>query len=273
MTGTLADVDGGGHGRHAMTSGSGSLEQKGHSPGAYREDRLGTGRAPFTHLWERWVGSETARVLPDNQSDIIVASHGRAWLVGPATTADLPVLPEGTRLKGLRINTAWLSSIVGLHAAELTNREVALDDLFSASAVHRLIDALWGDRIDRELLGSLWPDVAVDARVDYAVAALTSKIAPPVTELADRMDLSPRHLRRLVERDTGLTPKIIHQVARLHHAIHDAAATSRAGLAQIAASNGYSDQAHLARDARQFSGLTPTALFERTSTPASAEMF
>ncbi|SNR91979.1 transcriptional regulator, AraC family [Streptosporangium subroseum] len=229
--------------------------------------------APITHLREQRVGTEVTRVLPDNQSDIIVSSHGQAWIIGPATGADLPMPEAGTTLKGLRIDTAWLSTIVGVHAAELTDRRIPLDDLFPAPTAHRLVDALWAEQFDREPAELLWPEATADNRVTYTVAALTSRLAPTVGELSDIMGLSPRHPRRLVEQHTGLTPKTIQQVARLHHAIRGATTDDRAGIAQIAASTGYSDQAHLGRDVRRFSGLTPAALFEHASPLVMAEKF
>lgn len=266
-----SEVNDGSHGIDARIAAPAGLERNGHRPSEYRERRIGTGRTPFTHLWEQRIGDGTLRVLPDNQSDIIVSSGGLAWITGPATGADIPELEPGTRLKGLRIETAWLRSIVGVHAGELTDRRISLDDLLPRSAARRLVDALRADRFNAELAAALWPEAAPDNRVTYAVAALTSRRAPAVGVLADDMGLSARHLRRLVEGDTGLTPKTISQVARLRHAIEDATTDVRADIAQIAASTGYSDQAHLSREARRFTGLSPTALFRSASTPTVAE--
>jgi AraC-like DNA-binding protein len=266
-----SEVNDGGHDIDARVSACAGLERNGHRPSEYRERRIGIGRTPFTHLWEQRIGDGVPRVLPDNQSDIIVSSDGLAWITGPATGADLPELEAGTSLKGLRIDTAWLRSIVGAHAGELTDRRIALDAFLPRSTTHRLVDALRAGTFDGELAAVLWPEAAPDNRVTYAVAALTSRRAPDVGVLADRMGLSPRHLRRLVEHDTGLTPKLISQVARLRHAIGDATTDAHADIAQIAASTGYSDQAHLSREARRFTGLTPAALFQSASNPTAVD--
>ncbi|WP_100343813.1 AraC family transcriptional regulator [Compostimonas suwonensis] len=209
------------------------------------------------------IGDEASRILPDNQSDLIVSSTGRAWLVGPATGVEVTELTPGTTLRGVRIGTAWLRPIVGVEATELTDRHLAFDELFSARLARRLADALWAGRFDDELARLLWPRAEADGRVAYAVRALASSGAPAVGVLAESIGVSARHLRRLVERETGLPPKLIHQVARLRRTIDHAASGTHVDIAQLAVAAGYSDQAHFAREARRFSGLTPTALVGR----------
>lgn len=79
-----------------------------------------------------------------------------------------------------------------------------------------------------------------------------------VEELARDAHLSPRHLRYVMRRSLGVTPKFASRVARL------ASAVSRAGAgadswAQVAAESGYHDQSHLVRDFRDLMNTTPTA--------------
>lgn len=246
----------GDHDHHAMADAPAGLEENGLCATMHVERRIGHDHlTPFTHRWEHRAGAQAVRILPDNQSDFIVDSHGHAWLVGPATGVDMPRLTHGTVLRGLRIDTAWLRHIAGVDAKLLTDQEVALDALFPAGVSRLLADSLWERRFTRELAESLWPDAAVDARVVGAVAALTARDGPTVSGLAVKMGVSERHLRRMVERDTGLSPKTIQRVARVRRAIADAAAHT-GGLADVAAAHGYSDQAHFAREVRHFSGVT-----------------
>jgi AraC-like DNA-binding protein len=46
-------------------------------------------------------------------------------------------------------------------------------------------------------------------------------------------------------------------------------ATTTLTLADLAASSGYADQAHLARECRRLAGLTPTELFKTAARPQS----
>lgn len=56
----------------------------------------------------------------------------------------------------------------------------------------------------------------------------------------------------------GLTPKRAARLVRFDHAAHLLAAGNAA--AQVAAASGYVDQAHLHREVKAFTGVTPTAV-------------
>ena len=78
-----------------------------------------------------------------------------------------------------------------------------------------------------------------------------------VAELADAVNMSTRALQRLCMHRTGLSPKWLIQRRRLQ----DAALSLRGGhmsVADVAASLGYSDQAHLAREFKIVVGQTPS---------------
>lgn len=76
-----------------------------------------------------------------------------------------------------------------------------------------------------------------------------------LAELAEAADLSPFHLLRVFERETGLTPHAYLMQVRVQ-----AARELLAGplpLAQIAAEAGFADQSHLTRAFKRQFGLTP----------------
>ena len=70
--------------------------------------------------------------------------------------------------------------------------------------------------------------------------------------------MSARQLRRIVLHATGLGPKAHQRVVRLQRFLSRAEAG--AGLARAAAVAGYADQAHMTREVRRLSGLSPAAL-------------
>lgn len=80
-----------------------------------------------------------------------------------------------------------------------------------------------------------------------------------VAELCEQVGSSERSLQRLCARRLGIGPKWLIRRRRLH----EAAAALRGGtepIAVTAARLGYSDQAHLTRDLRAVTGLTPVQL-------------
>ena len=76
--------------------------------------------------------------------------------------------------------------------------------------------------------------------------------------------VSERRLRRRFVQAVGYGPATYLRVTRFQRAV--ALAPRVAGLAALAAAAGYADQAHLSRDCRALTGLTPRAYFRTPST-------
>ena len=76
-----------------------------------------------------------------------------------------------------------------------------------------------------------------------------------VGQVCDRFGLGERALQRLCRQRVGLSPKWMIQRRRLHEAV--AAIRDGLDLAALAADLGYADQAHLTRDFRSVTGMTP----------------
>lgn len=74
----------------------------------------------------------------------------------------------------------------------------------------------------------------------------------PVEEVAVQMGMGARQVHRRCLNHFGLPPTVLRRIARLHRAAHWRALNPWATLADVAASAGFADQAHLARDCRSF---------------------
>lgn len=79
-------------------------------------------------------------------------------------------------------------------------------------------------------------------------------------DVARRLDVSARHLRRRVRAILGIGPKTYARQLRLVHAITLADPRQRPNWAQVAAAAGYTDQAHMIGDAHRLAGVAPAAL-------------
>lgn len=75
-------------------------------------------------------------------------------------------------------------------------------------------------------------------------------------------NLSERSVRRETKRVFGFGPKMLERIVRLQHFLNFAQKRRGDGLASLAAAAGYADQAHLSRDARGLTGMTPKTLFD-----------
>jgi transcriptional regulator GlxA family with amidase domain len=80
-----------------------------------------------------------------------------------------------------------------------------------------------------------------------------------VAEVADRVHVSERQLQRRFAERVGYGPKTFQRIARFQRAL-GRLGREGGGLARTAASAGYADQAHLARETRRLAGLSPGEL-------------
>jgi AraC-like DNA-binding protein len=95
------------------------------------------------------------------------------------------------------------------------------------------------------------------------------KLSPPdlaaaLEDPAGPITVGERRLRRRFVQAVGYGPATYLRVARFQRAV--ALSPGAPGLAALAAAAGYADQAHLSRDCRALTGLTPRAYFRGSST-------
>jgi AraC-like DNA-binding protein len=81
-----------------------------------------------------------------------------------------------------------------------------------------------------------------------------------VDRLGADLHLGDRQLRRRVEERFGYGPAVLRRVLRLQRLLA-LAARHRGSLADLALASGYADQAHMTRECRRLTGLSPVRLF------------
>ena len=211
------------------------------------------------------------RVYPDGATDIVV-SAGNAAAHGPAPSfrwisSNVPVV-------GFRIRRGAARTVLGMSPTELAAGPVS-------------IEALWGRR-GRELeerlaescastaqvasLGGLVAElVAGTGELDNAVLAAIDRVGHPrstaMKDLAGEVGVSERQLRRRFENQVGLGIKHYARMMRFQRLLDTIRQSKRSlgatspGWAGLACDHGFADQAHLIREVKAFSGLTPAELW------------
>lgn len=186
--------------------------------------------------------------------------HGPQWTYyrsGPK--------PAGTTV-GISFRPGAAGAILGLPASELTDRHVTADALWGArarglrerllaaqspTAAFRVLESALSARVHRPLL--IHPAVA--QALAYRKGGWGSA---RIAEIQRQAGYSPRHFVALFRAAVGLTPKHYYRIKRFTTALQGLASRNASCLADLAAATGYSDQAHLTREFREFSGVTPT---------------
>lgn len=88
-----------------------------------------------------------------------------------------------------------------------------------------------------------------------------------LAELEDLTGVPERALQRLFQNHLGCTLSGFQRLIRFERTLMALAAQPRPALATLALDAGFSDQAHLTREVRAFTGRTPLALWREVRTP------
>jgi AraC-like DNA-binding protein len=216
-------------------------------------------RAAIACIWVRRCDGSSVNVLPDACADIVWRSSAGAVIAGPDSEAWTSQTQPGELIVGARLLPGAGGAAFGVPLDEVRNARVP-------------VDALGVDHFG-ELTGELDANAAptavarlalrrvAQAPPDAAVQAAAVMLLDPdqrVDDLAAAIGFSERQLRRRFLAAVGYGPKTLQRVLRLRRFL--AADTGFAGLAAAAAGAGYADQAHLARECRALTGLTPAQL-------------
>jgi AraC-like DNA-binding protein len=171
---------------------------------------------------------------------------------------------------GVQVNFTLLGMrlLVGRPIEDMTNLAVSPEDVFGVFArelVDRLFEApSWEARfglLDRALAARIFEPPAVPAGVRYAWDRLiASGGRARIGDLAGEAGWSGRHFIARFRHELGISPKVFARILRFGRFVRMLRKDGSADLADLAATAGYYDQSHLARDVREFAGATPGEL-------------
>jgi AraC-like DNA-binding protein len=203
-------------------------------------------RAPAAEKSSAWIGS------------IVHGPQSSYYLAGPK--------PKGGTA-GVSFRAGAAGTVLGVSMAELLDRHVPLDAIWGArgvdlwqrllaagepAAMFRILEQSLIARIQRPLL--MHPAVA-----QALAASAEDELSARVAKMQRASGYSPRHFIGLFRSAVGLNPKHYYRIRRFNAVVHSIALGAERCLADIAAASGYSDQAHLTREFKEFAGVAPTA--------------
>lgn len=255
------------------------------APSSYRE------LAPRAELGDllvcRWAQhvrvDRDQRIVPDGCIDVVWRAGRELIVAGPATRATVASLPAGSSTVGVRFAPGAGSGLAGLPLSELRDANVPLAELWGADAAERLAQSLHdagGVAAQLELLERAVLDRRARAapadRLVLAAAELSAAATGDVRvhELGDALGVSERQLLRRFQVAVGYGPKTLARVLRFQRFLTAAWAQAGAGgaadgvgagrsgdgLGRLALDAGYADQAHLSRECRRLTGVSPREL-------------
>ncbi len=232
------------------------------------------------HLPARWRNM----ILPDGAMELIINlgdpqelcaldDHARrtvfrhSWLSGERTE---PIVIDETgfvHLVGVRLRAGGAWPFLGVPLREFTGQVVELEAILGRG-VSDLRESLGVAKDDdaRFALVEAWLVRRARARVqptrsvNYALRVIENGAdGVRIGRIADEIGISHKHLLREFDRCVGLAPKRFARLCAFQRVIRSIGQRPAVDWACTAATCGYYDQAHLIREFRAFSGLTPAS--------------
>ena len=252
-----------------------------------------TPQAPLSHLvemiwdWEAVFRSHRLeRVLPVANAGLIInlaedqtrvydeqyrcTRFSGSTLDGPRTRSNIIDTEEQAAVMGVIFRPGGAATFFRERMDRLVNDSVDLEDLAGYSAVllrERLLEADGPRRRLALLMQWLQKRASPAASIDPIRQALAVLDSDPrigaLTAAARSLGWSPRQLGERFRQQVGITPKRYLRLRRFHRVIATTEARERIDWAGVSLDCGYHDQAHMAHEFREFSGLSPAAFTRR----------
>lgn len=202
-----------------------------------------------------------------------------AAVVGPMTTprVELGFVGEIETFT-IHFKPTGLSRLCGVPMNTLADDAASVADVLGETG-RRLVDDVRRARTfeERVELSEAWARrLLADARAQTAIDQVAALLAEAhggheIAALAERADMSPRHLQRKFVEQVGVAPKLYARLCRIAGVIKARNSAPSRSMTDLAYTFGYADQAHLTREFRALSGRNPMDFFRATSAVPETE--
>jgi AraC-like DNA-binding protein len=202
-------------------------------------ERADDGRGPE-------VRSDAGLLVGPHDRPIVNEPTGETHAIGIVCTpvgceATLGIAPGRIRGRVEPLGTQWAS------AAPLRDRLLGMDD------PERMLDL-----VEAHLVSIVRPMTPRIERTARAVALLEADPTMPVARIASALGVSHGYLDREFRRTVGMGPRALARLLRVRRLLEGLDVRGDIDWADRAAALGWADQAHLIRDFRRHTGVSPT---------------
>lgn len=233
---------------------------RGYDPDRKRQSALPTGSVDLTFNLaadDLWVFANAAdRVGMSFDGAVVHGAHSRYFVLD--ARRDVHVI-------GVHFLPGGGAALLGVGAQDLTDRHIALSDIWGARARTLRAQLLEAPTpaakfavLEQEFRERLRPQRFVHPAISFALRGMqTAPTDLRIAQIQTSTGYSPRRFTTLFTDAVGLTPKLYSRINRLRSVVERVARGGELAWADLASEYGYYDQSHLTRDFREFSGVTP----------------
>jgi len=182
---------------------------------------------------------------------------GCVYMGGTTTTSSfVRTLPDSLFI-GIRFKPGGLSVFYDIPLYEIVDQIIGIQDNYLLSIIG--LDELLPLRFDQYFEAKQKEKRSITS-ITEAVYHYNGQIS--VDALAQKCNVSNRTLERMFSINVGITPKEFINIVRFQQTLKVLQnERSKGRLLQIASEMGYCDHAHLTREIKKYSGLTPSAIW------------
>ena len=195
---------------------------------------------------------------------------GRFRVAGPDKEPQIEMPPAGAVIIGFRFRPGAAAGWLGVPAGEIVGGRLDLGEMWGTRA-RALTDRIKAAPDLVGLVRQLEETVgmhtqgrdALDRQMGRAFDVVHEGLPPetPLVPFLQRhLHMSERTLRRRFDDTFGYGPKTLDRILRFHRFRRLQRQQSDASTALLATEAGYADQAHLIRESRRLTGVTPSGL-------------
>jgi len=230
--------------------------------GAYRERQAeGALSRLFHRVWMHQLPNDfrgRVAVVPDGCCDLIFAG-GRLLVIGPDRVAAFPELDRGETVLGLRFRPGAALRWLDVPLSELVGQVTPLSDLRDDAVNLEELLREQDNTTARVKLLHLWAKRQAETAPEahHEMGSLFTCLLGGNVDTDMRSGLSDRTLRRRANDHFGYGPKTLDRILRLQRLLRIVKHGKDNSLAMTAFEAGYADQAHMTRDVRELTTLTP----------------
>lgn len=212
------------------------------------------------------AGAPTYLAAPTARAEVVIALRNGVpgmFVIGPRARASWKSTAGLEATATLHLRPGVLQSVFRIQASELRDAAIPARELFAPRGVERTLSCALESSVGEAALAfarTIAKRTNASRAAELAEAALASAESP--RQLAVRLGVSARTLRRLIGDELGVSPRELARFARARRLIPLLGTRS---LADIAFECGYSDQAHMSNDTRALFGCSPTTLARRAA--------
>ncbi|WP_217576711.1 helix-turn-helix domain-containing protein [Mesorhizobium sp. GbtcB19] len=241
--------------------------------GFFRERPVRRGLSDaFSAVWVHRMDDRASPpivITPDATIDLQWID-GRFRVAGPDKEPQIETPPAGAMIIGFRFRPGAASGWLGVPVSEILGGRLGLDELWGTRC-RELSDRIRPTSSLAKLVWHLEQTIgahsegrnALDPLMGGAFDVIEEGLPPetPLVPFLQRhLHMSERTLRRRFEDAFGYGPKTLDRILRFHRFRRLQRQQGDASTALLAIEAGYADQAHLIRESRRLTGVTPSAL-------------